>query len=93
MRETKDYCAAIWNKKFPKKSNYRIRIEKHPTGKSTCWIDGWKNVYQQEMRRLYVDYQEIVEEDVNSFERNSEIQHCTHKKCMADCENEDCKTE
>ena len=22
MRATKDYCAAIWNKKFPKKSNY-----------------------------------------------------------------------
>ena len=44
------------------------------------------------MRRLYVDYQEIVEEDVNSFERNSEIQYCTHKKCMADYENEDCKT-
>lgn len=45
------------------------------------------------MRRVYVDYQEIVEEDVNSFERNSEIQYCTHQKCMVDYGNEDCQTE
>jgi hypothetical protein len=31
------------------------------------------------MRRVYVDYQEIIEEDINSFERNSEIQYCTCK--------------
>ena len=45
------------------------------------------------MRRVYVDYQEIVEEDINSFERNSEIQYYTYKKCTADYGNEDCKTE
>ena len=45
------------------------------------------------MRRVYVDYQEIVEEDVNRFERNREIKYCTHKKCIADFGNEDCKTE
>ena len=95
--ETKNYCAAIWNKKIPEKIELRVRdrtrIEERPTGKSTCWFNGRKNVCQQEMRRVYVDYQEIVEEDVNSFERNSEIQYCTYKKCMADYGNEDCKTE
>jgi hypothetical protein len=57
----------------------RTRIEEHPTRKSTCWINGRKNVCQQEMRPVYVDYHEIIEEDVNSFERNSEIQYCTYK--------------
>ena len=45
------------------------------------------------MRQAYVNYQEIVEKDVNSFERDSEIQYCTYKKCMTDCENEDYNTE
>ena len=71
----------------------RTRIEEHPNGKSTCWFDGWENVYQQKMRQRHVNYQEIVEEDVNSFERFSEIRYCTFKKCMADYGNEDCKTE
>jgi hypothetical protein len=44
-------------------------------------------------RQAYVNYQEIVEKDVNSFERDSEIQYCTYKKCMADYGNEDCSTE
>ena len=97
IRETKNYCAAIWNKKIPEKIELRVRnrtrIEERPTGKSACWFNGRQNVCQQEMRRVYVDYQEIVEEDVNRFERNSEIQYYTHKKCMADYGNEDCKTE
>ena len=45
------------------------------------------------MHQRYVNYQEIVEEDVNSFERFSEIRYCTYKKCMTDCENEDYSTE
>ena len=94
--ETKNYCAAIWNKKIPEKIELRVRdrtrIEEHPTGKSICWFDGWKNVCQKK-RQAYVNYQEIVEKDVNSFERDSEIQYCTYKKCMADYGNEDCSTE
>ena len=39
------------------------------------------------MHQGYVNYQEIVEEDVNSFERFSEIRYYTDKQCMADCEN------
>jgi len=65
----------------------RTRIEERPTRKSTCWFNGRINVCQQEMRPVYVDYHEIIEEDVNSFERNSEIQYCTCKKCMADYGN------
>ena len=95
--ETKNYCAAIRNKKIQEKIELRdrdrTRIEERPTGKSTCWFNGRKNVCQQEMRRVYVDYQEIVEENVNRFERKSEIKYCTHKKCIADFGNEDCKTE
>ena len=45
------------------------------------------------MHQRYVNYQDIVEEDVNSFERLSEIRYCTSKKCMTDCENEDYSTE
>ena len=97
MRETKNYCAATWNKKIPEKIELcvrdRTRIEERPTGKSACWFNGQKNVCQQAMRRVYVDYQEIVEEDVNRFERNREIKYCPHKKCIADFGNEDCKTE
>ena len=82
--ETKNYCAAIRNKKIREKIELRdrdrTRIEERPTGKSTCWFNGRKNVYQQELRRVYVDYQQIIEEDANSFERNSEIQYCTCKK-------------
>jgi len=82
--ETKNNCTAIRNKKISEKIELRVRdrtrIEERPTGKSACWFNGRKNVCQQEMRREYVDYQEIVEEDVNSLERNSEIQYCTYKK-------------
>ena len=89
--ETKNYCAAIRNKKIQEKIELRdrdrTRIEERPTGKSTCWFNGRKNVCQQEMRRVHAYYQEIIEEDVNSFEHNSEIQYCTYKKCMADYGN------
>ena len=44
--ETKNYCAAIWNKKIPEKIGLRVRdrtrIEERPTGKSTCWFNGRK---------------------------------------------------
>ena len=50
-------------------------LENRPVGSTAE-----KNVYQQELRRVYVDYQQIIEEDANSFERNSEIQYCTCKK-------------
>ena len=83
MRETRNYCAARWNKKISEKFELRVRdrtrIEEHATGKSTCWLDGRKNVCQQKMHRVCVDYQEIVVQDVNRFERNSEIQYCSSK--------------
>ena len=54
--ETKNYCAAIWNKKIPEKIELRVRdrtrIEEHPTGKSICWFDGWKNVCQKKAPSL-----------------------------------------
>ena len=77
----------IPEKKIELRVRDSTRIEEHPTGKSNCWFESWKNVCQQKMRQVYVNYQEIVEEDVNSFERFSEIRYCTYKQCMADCEN------
>jgi hypothetical protein len=50
-------------------------LENQPVG-----LTAGKIVYQQEMRRVYENYQEIVEEDANSFERDSEIQYCNFKK-------------
>ena len=96
MRVTKDYCAAIWNKKFPKNSNYASVTA--PGSKNTQLGNRFVGLMvgktsAKKKRQAYVNYQEIVEKDVDSFERDSEIQYCTYKKCMADYGNEDCSTE
>jgi len=72
----------IWNKTFPKKSNYASVTA--PGSKNTQLGNRFVGLMvgktcAKKKCQAYVNYQEIVEKDVNSLERDNEIQYCIYK--------------
>jgi len=95
MRETKNYCAAIWNKKFPKKSNYASVSA--PGSKNTQLGNRLvgSTAGKTSANKKCVAYTWIIKK---SLRKMSTVSNATAKyaiapkKCMTDYGNEDYKT-
>ena len=94
QRQERALCTAQWMEKIPPKTELRLVKNRYhelvPTGKSVCVTKGNTTTCQDEMKRDWVERQEIEEIDLNGPERNAQIKACTVKQCQSKFGNAEC---
>lgn len=96
QQQTRALCTAEWMEKIPPKTELRLVTNRYyelvPTGKSICVTEGNTTTCQDEMKRDWIERQEIEEVDLNGPERAAQIKACTLKQCLANYGNAECST-
>lgn len=94
-RQERALCKAEWLQKIPPRIDHRLVTNQYrelvPTGKSTCITEGNKTTCQDEMKRQWVDRQELEEFDANAAQREPHIRACVAVACTQKFGNAECK--